>query len=129
MRSYLDGVSLRKFKSKEHPAPNLQGVIDRFQSRRTLFPFVVTEIRMSRARSYDEIVVVKLSAAVEYHLASLCVETDDLVHHDFHVTRVQQQCSDGRRDIRSCKHSERYLIKQWLEGVMITPINQRDVNG
>src|SRR6267378_2127362 len=53
-------VPLSLLKRHEHPSPDLGRLLERFQSRRVLFPIIVSEVRMGRAAAQDQIVVGKL---------------------------------------------------------------------
>src|SRR5260370_42551641 len=99
MGSRFEGVPLREFKSKKYTPSNLQRIINRLKARRMLFPFVVPKIRVGRARSDNEIVVLKTNAALQKYLASLHLEIYSFVHHDLHVTCVSQYRTDGGSNI------------------------------
>jgi hypothetical protein len=44
------------------------------------------------------------------------------------IVLVTQDVSDRRRDITLSQNSSRHLVEQWLEKMMVIPVDDRDVN-
>ena len=128
MRPGFQHLPFSEFKREQHAAADLRGVFNRLQSRSVFRPLVFAEIGVRRTRCHQQIVILKQGAALHLHLPVCNVKPDSLIHKHFYVLFVAHDGPDGLRDVCRRQHGECYLVQQWLECVMVSAVNQRDIN-
>jgi len=118
---------LRDFKSQQHPAPDLHGVIETFQTGRELFPLLVSEVRMPRPGRDDQVVVGNL-AVVRLHNLARRIDTLRFAENDFAILLPAHDAAQRLRDVGGRKGGGRHLIEQGLKKMVILAVEQRHAN-
>ena len=76
---------------------------------------------------YDQVVIRHLAMVGDYHLA-LAINLLSLCHEQLHILVIAEHCPDWIRNIICGKHRSRYLIQQWLEQMVVCPVNNSNIN-
>ncbi|GGA68523.1 hypothetical protein GCM10011507_20050 [Edaphobacter acidisoli] len=77
----------------------------------------------------DEIVVLKLRPGFELHTLLCEVEADGFVHENFDVLVIAENGADGLRYLSGRKNGEGNLVEKRLECMVVSAIDQRDIDG
>ena len=80
---------LRLLQGREHPSPDLIGMLEDFHRRRQFTPLLVTEVSAAGAGGQDQAVVTQ-ATIVEHHLPVLGIEIDHLTKQHLHIGRLGQ---------------------------------------
>ena len=121
-------LSLGKFEGEENAAADFERVFNRLQTGRQWFPLLVTKVRMSGSGGDDQKVVIEhLLFRDDFLLFQ--VEIDDFFKQHFNVGVASQYPADGCRYFAGRQAGGRDLVEQRLEGVVIFPVNDCDLNG
>ena len=107
-------LALRRFERKKDAAAHCRGVIQIFQARRELLPFVVAEILMCGAGSDDQRVVIQ-HAIAENHAALGSVNVHGFAQQHLRVFLFMQDVTQRARNVRGRKRAGGNLVKQRLK--------------
>ena len=122
------GLELGRLERRQDPAPDLDRVLERLESRRGVAPLVVPEVVVPRAGRYDEAVVLEPRAAVEHHTAALEVEARHVAEDDASVALALEQSAQRRGDLRGGERAGRGLVQQRLEEMEVALVDERDLD-
>ena len=118
----FDHLALCQLEGQQHTAANLGGVLDGLESRRKRRPVVVAKVGVSGPGGQHQVVIRELGAAGQRHTPRRRVDAHYLVHQHLGILLAAQDGADGLGDVGRREHSQRHLVKQRLEGVMVAPI-------
>ena len=116
---------LRGLERHEHPASNLERVVQALEARREFLPFRVAEVGVPGARRDDEIIVIDLSVRGD-HFFQGRIDPPRFGEDHFGILLVAKDVAERLGDIRGRKRRGGHLIKQGLEEMMILAIQQGD---
>ena len=123
---------LRYLEGAEDSAPQLQRIVDRFHAGRVQGELGVTEVRLVDAGGDDQAVVWQLelreSKDACVHDVPLQIEPGDLRKLHPHVLVLAYHVPNWRRDLTGRKQARCHLIQKGLEQVVVTPVDQRDID-
>ena len=116
---------LRDLESHQHPLPDIQRIIETLEAGCVLLPFGTSEIRVPRACSDHEKVVVQRPVRCD---DSLVRDVDALRFAEDHlrIFLIAQNVTQRLRDVRGRERRRRHLIQQRLEEMMILAIQKRE---
>ena len=105
---------------------NVARVIERLESWRILFPFVMPEIARDAAQADDQVIVTQHVAIADDALPGK-IDVLHLLQQDLKVRLLAKNGSNRLGDIRRRKSRSRHLVQQRLKQVMIRPVHDSDV--
>ncbi len=111
------------FESHKQPTTNLRCIIDLLEARRRCFPIVMAEIGMARTSRHHQHVI-GYGATIDGDLTPRTVDALDLAHQHGCIALTPQDAADRCRDIGRRQSRRRHLIKEWLEQMIVAPVNQ-----
>src|SRR5262249_13778626 len=109
------------------------GVREALQARSELLELLVPEVAVPRARREDEVIVRNryvrpIRGAGEYP-ALLLVHAPHLPQKHHRIPLLAQDSPDRRSDLRGGENGGGHLVEQWLEDVVIVPVDQNHLGG
>ena len=102
-------------------------VVDLLETGREGFPFIMPEISMPRAGGDDEIVVRNFPFARDDEMA-IEVDIEHSIHEHGCVLLPGKNAPDRCRDLCRRKTRGRDLVQQWLEEMIIAPVNHGHID-
>ena len=114
---------------EEHPATDLERILEALEPGRQRLPLVVAEVGMQGPGGDDQVVVPQAVAVVEVDHPALDIHTGCLRQDDLGVLRVAKDRPDGRGDVARIEARRRHLVEHRLEEVVVSPVYHRDAHG
>jgi hypothetical protein len=121
------GRALGRLVGQEHPAPDLQRVLDRLEARRQIGPRLA-EVRVGRARRHHQVVVREL-AVVEHDPPRGRLDALDIGQQHARVGLLAQRGADRHGDVTGRQRRGGDLVQQRLKQVMVPAVDQRHRDG
>ena len=122
------GLPLGPFKCQQDASPDRCRVLQRLQAERIRLPLVVAEIGMSGAGGQHQGVIGQRCAIFEQHEAAFRIDTRHVGEHGRNLRPVPHKRTNRPGDLGCGQRGCRNLIEQWLKEVMITPVDESDVD-
>ena len=119
------GFPLRVLEGEQHPAADLERVLQALEPRRERLPFIVAEVGVAGAGGDDEIVVAGSGAVGEAHRAGVDVDIAHLGEEHLGVLRRAKDGADGRGDVARIEPGGGHLVEHRLEEVVIAAVHDR----
>ena len=125
--TFLLGIvgALGRFQRRQHAPPDLECVVEILETGRDRDPVVVAEIAGLGAGGDDQIVVPELDPVRQVHPPPGKIDPADLVQQDLDVCVMAEDPADRIGDVGRGQPSQRHLIEQRLEEVIVQAIDHR----
>src|SRR6266404_4421472 len=121
-------LTLGQFEGQENATSDFERIFDRLETGGQRLPLFVTEVGVGCPGGDDQKVVIEhLLFRDDFLLFQ--VEIEDFFKQHLNVGVASQYPADGRRYFAGREAGGRDLVEQRLEGVMIFPVNDCDLNG
>ncbi len=112
------GAHLRLFECQQHPAADLQRIVQVLEAQGVLLPGLLAEEEIPHARGEHQGIVGPPPVAGD-HLPAGAVHAGDLVQHHRHVLPAANEAADGDGDVLGRQPGAGHLVEQGLEQVMV----------
>ena len=125
--SLVSSLALGQFEGQQNAAADFESVFDGLQTGRQRLPFRVAKVSMGGAGGDDQEVVIQC-LPTRSNLLLLQIEIKHFFKQHFNIGVGPKYPPDGRCDFAGRQAGGSDLIEQRLESVVISPVNDRDLN-
>ena len=122
---------LGALKRADDAGTDFECVVDVLHARSKLGKVIIAEVGLASASGNQEVVVFPLGSLVTQfrsHNLLFDVDVGDIALDNTNVLNTVEDCTSGRSDFARGQDARCYLVEQWLEQVVVSAVDESDVD-